>query len=390
MGAPAVMPVISRGVPAFTNDDFSGAFPASNANDTSYGGQHYWRCLTAPTGNTDSGTLTQAVYLAYDLSGVPAGQRGQVVLAWFNDPSTDGYDSSLIGVNYNNVARDYTIDVNPAAGGSLPTTGWVTKATVTSNPYHSRQHVIDMTGNNWIRINVTGVTGSISNNNVALNMDIHDAHLGVQDSWLMLGDSITQRGFDHDDIALGPILAAQINTLKSSYFPCIEDGGLGGFTAADGAAHIATWLSVFPGKYVGLNFGTNDANGGGSLLTNFQANMTTMINAVIAAGKIPVIPTIPWGNTTNLLANVSTLNTVIQGLYTTFPQIVKGPDLYAYFNAHQSEIGSDGIHPTDPFLSTGNGYVDYRSQWAAALVANVYAAKIHAMFPRHRRGFLFN
>src|SRR5438046_4132466 len=97
--------------------------------------------------------------------------------------------------------------------------------------------------------------------------------------------------------------------------------------------------------------------------------MTTIINAVIGAGKIPVIPKIPWGGTSGLLANVSTLNAIITGLYTSFPSIIHGPDLYAYFNADHSLISGDNIHPTDPA-----GYTGYRAQWASALFANLYKA----------------
>src|SRR5579885_3137442 len=115
MAIPTPMPVISRGVPAWTNDDFSGAFPASNACNSSYGGQNYWRCLTTPTSNANSGTLTQAVYLAYDLSGVPSSQRQNVVVVWYNDPSTDPYNSALLVVNYFNTPCTYTIDTNTGA-----------------------------------------------------------------------------------------------------------------------------------------------------------------------------------------------------------------------------------------------------------------------------------
>src|SRR6266567_5712112 len=138
------MPVISRNVPAYTNDDFSGAFPASFANNATYGGTNYWRCAQTPTANANSGTLIAPVYLAYDLSGVPAVQRGQVVLVWYDDtPGEGAYDPGLIANSYINQARDYTIDVNPAAGGTLPTSGCVTKATVAGSTYHSRRLVID-------------------------------------------------------------------------------------------------------------------------------------------------------------------------------------------------------------------------------------------------------
>jgi len=367
----APMPLISRGVPAYTNDDFSGAFPASQANDSTYG--NYWRCLTAPTGNTDSGTLTQAVYLAYDLSGVSS--LTTAVVVWYNDPSTGAYDPTLISNNSYNVPAAYTIDANSAAGGSLPSSGWITLATVTGNVYHSRQHSVNLTGYKWVRIRITAINGSVSNNNVQINMDVHKAN-GLADDWIFYGDSIAQQGFLHTDTTL----PAQINAQVSN-FPLMEDGGIGGFTAVEGAANIATWLALFPGKYVGLLYGTNDANQGGTYVTNFISNMTTMINAVIGAGKTVVLPkTICWGNTTNLLANAPTINTKILTLKASFPSIILGPDLYAYFSTHQSLIDVDNIHPTLPA-----GYVAYQNLWLNFFLNSLYKAVVGSPYIREMR-----
>jgi hypothetical protein len=381
---PAAMPVISRACPAFTNDDFSGAFPATLANNASYG--DYWRCLTAPVGGTDSGTLTAPVYLAYDLSSVAVGQRGEVVLAWYNDPSTGAYNPGLISNNYYNVPRDYTIDINSAAGGSLPGSGWSTVATVTGNVYHSRQHAINLSGANWVRITVTGINGSISNNNVQINMDIHSAAAGNQDNFVFYGDSITQRGLDHSNLSLGSAgtLPYLIQAGAAAHFPICECGGIGGYLSTDGATNIGTWLPLFTGKFVGLLYGTNDANNaaaGDPLFgPNFSAKMGQMIDAVIAAGKVPVLPrTIPWGKTTNIQANGPEINVRLATLFATYPSAVAGPDLWSYFQSNQSLINAADVHPTDP-----DGYVGYRQRWASALIANLYTNSRQLVIQRRR------
>lgn len=386
MAIPPAMPVISRDVPAFTNDDFSGDFPASHANNSVYGGSNYWRCETAPASG-DSGALTQDVYLAYDLSGVPSAQRQNVVLVWYNDPSTDPYDSTIEGTNYNNSPQAYTIDTNTAAGGSLPGSGWTTQVTVTSETRHSRQHAFNLNGANWLRINVTAINGSVSNNNCAINMDVHDASAGNLDNWIFFGDSITQRGFDHDDGFIPGTLPAQINAKIATNFPLMEDGGLGGYKASDIVAnnYLATWLPLFSGKYVGLNYGTNDADAGGAPVTNFLSNMTSLVNQVIGAGKVPVIhKTIPWGSTTGITANGPLINAALATLFGNFPQIIQGPDLWTYFEANQSLISADGIHPTDPAAGTGNGYIAYRQLWADTLIANVYSQSFIGRNGNHR------
>ena len=176
---PAPMRVISRGVPAFTNDSCGGSYPAKNANDSDYA-SYWWSCTGSPS-------TTSAKRLALDLSSVPVTQRGKVLVSWYNDPITSEYDHTVDqSVGYN-IPQDYTIEVNATPGGTSPASNWVTKATVTANTYSSRQHVIDMTGYNWLRLRVTASDGSPGNSDVAINMDVQDASAGAQDSWIFYG-----------------------------------------------------------------------------------------------------------------------------------------------------------------------------------------------------------
>jgi lysophospholipase L1-like esterase len=343
------MPVISRSKPAFAS---SAQQPAGHANDASY--STYWHS-------------TGPAWLAYDLSSVPAASRGQVVVAWYNDPITSPYDHTVVQeIGYNNLGS-YTIQVNPAAGGGQPpTSGWVTLATVTNNRYHSRQHLVDMTGDNWIRIDVTAIDGSTGNRDAVINLDVQDASAGPQDSWIFYGDSITQDGMPHEPVSgSGPNFSQLINSARPAYFPAYEDGGIGGLISADGASHMSTWISLFPGRYAGLAYGTNDANGCMSP-TAFYNNYVTMVQAVLDAGKVPVVPTIPWARAQDVQTCGPGLNAKIQQIYTNYPQVVHGPDLWDFFFTHQNLISGDGLHPS------AAGYVAYRQQWADTMVANVY------------------
>lgn len=354
----AAEPLISQGVPAYTSDDCFGSKPASLANDNDY--SSYWRsCNAEPSVGTP-------VTLTYDLSGVSAAQRNHVVVVWYNDTVSGPYDPTLISNNSYNTPGDYTLQANAAAGGTQPSTGWVMLTTVTGNHYHSRQQALDLTGYKWIRLSVTASFGSTLNQDVAVNMDVHNISADNLDNWIFFGDSITQAAFLHLS-DYGNTFGQQINAFNTSYYPIDESGGVGGFTAADGAANIATWLATSPAHFVTLNYGTNDANNGGAYLTSFKDNMKTMIDAAIAAGRTVIIPLIPWGGTANLQANVPTLNAVIEQLYTEYPQIVPGPDLYSYFSAHQGLISGDNIHPTTA------GYTAYRTQWVDAMETAVYS-----------------
>ena len=115
----------------------------------------------------------------------------------------------------------------------------------------------------------------------------------------------------------------------------------------------------------GLAYGTNDANGCMSP-TAFYNNYVTMVQAVINAGKVPIVPTIPWARTADVQNCGPGLNAKIQQLYANFPQVVHGPDLWQFFITHQNLISGDNLHPSEA------GYVAYRQQWADAMVANVY------------------
>jgi lysophospholipase L1-like esterase len=345
---PAPMPLISRGVPVFASSQI---YAASNANDGDY--STYWR-----------GSIPG--WIAYDLSKVPAAQRGRVIVAWYNDPATSPYDHTIVGEVAYNSLRDYTVQANAAPGGtSAPSAGWVTLATVTGNHYHSRTHLVDMTGYTWIRLNITAGDGSSGNSDASFNLDVHDASQGAQDSWIFYGDSITEDGMHHEPINGTGNFSQLVNAARPGTYPAYEDGGTYGLVSADGAQRIATWLSTFPGRYVALSFGTNDANGCGDT-TSFYNNYVTMVQAVLSAGKVPVVPTIPASKTANVQSCGPAFNAKIQALYTAFPQIVKGPDLWTFFKNNPSLIGSDNLHPS------AAGYAAYRQQWANAMLANVY------------------
>ena len=212
-------------------------------------------------------------------------------------------------------------------------------------------------------MHVTASDGSNLNRDVALNMDVHDASAGVEDDWIFYGDSITAAAMAQTHRGAGTF-AQQIDAM-TKHFPIQENGGIPSLTSRDGVNHIRQWLGLFPGTYVALSYGTNDA-GWGIPPQDFYNNYVGMVRAVLQAGKIPVIPTIPWGRTANIQKNGPGLNAKIDELYRTFPQVIRGPDLWAYFAQHPSLISSDGIHPTD------EGFAAYRRQWVEDVVSKIY------------------
>lgn len=338
-------PVINRNCPAY-----SGANPAtaSAGND-----EHYFSFWF---GNTPD-------YLAYDLSDVPPEQRKQVIAVWYN---TSSYDVIGNYVSRNMEPSDYTIELNAAAGGEYPADGWIVAETVTDNTHGSRQHVVDMEGYNWIRMNISRADGK-EGGNVSINFDIHSASEGISDSWIIYGDSITAGGMNN---CYGKGFASYINELDERYFPVQENGGIGGLRSGDGRDNIDRWLSVFPGKYVGIAYGTNDAWGGGVDPEVYCENTRYMIDAVLEAGKVPIIPTIPYASNPDVGNNLPEYNDKIRQLYEEYgDRIVKGPDLEAFFKENADTcLSGDGVHPNE------EGYDNLRRIWAETMYENVYTS----------------
>jgi lysophospholipase L1-like esterase len=342
VAAPATMPLISRNVPCFASSDY----PAS-ANDNSYSTS--WRA-TIPG------------WITYDLSAVPVAQRGQVVLVWY-DTDTYDYDHTPKSSYYVGIPKNYTIEGNAAAGGSsAPTSGWVALATVTGNIYHSRQTVVNLTGYNWIRLNISTLETQ-GGSNTCINVDVHDAGLGVQDDWIFYGDSITAGGMA---VSGTNTFGQMINAAKPGYYPIGECGGIGGIFSWHGAQYINGWLAAFPGKYVGIAYGTNDAWGNQTGAAAYYTNIETIVKAVLAAGKVPIVSKIPFSTNADVANNVPSYNAQIDALYTAYPQVVKGPDFWTYFKNNPSLLGSDGVHPSDA------GYIALRQQWANTALTAIY------------------
>ena len=355
--APAAMPLISQGVPAYASDNSSQAGLANNSNyDDS------WRSNRTPSSS-------QPAWLAYDLS---SKTLGQVVVTWYSS----NYDYNYVlrsGTPYN-LFKDYTIQVNSAAGGSVPSSGWVTKVTVSGNEYHSRTATLDLTGYKWIRLNCTAIAGSTSNYDASGNMDVFDARNGAQDTWLFLGDSITAGGM----VQSGTTFAQSVRSGNSAYYPSQENGGMAGWKTGDMSARLSQFLGVAPAHYVTLSLGTNDVNtyaGDTTSVNTAYNNLVTMANAVIAAGRVPVIPHVPWARNASIQSNAPTLNAKIDALCASNSNIILGPDLYGYFNSNQSLISSDNLHPTTA------GFQSYRNYWAQWALSKIYSASSSGSTP---------
>jgi hypothetical protein len=351
---PTPMPVISRDVPAFASADADGSYPARLANDLDFSSD--WRSGEVPA------------WLAYDLSGSAESARGRVVVVYYN--GTPGYDHGVTGTASYSNAGSYTIEASAAPGGDLPPEdSWEVLVTVRGNTAHSRQHVVDLGGRAWIRINVTVSDGSRGNEDVALAFDVHDASQGVCDDWIFFGDGLTESALDtYGDTGNLP-LAPRVQAEFPDRFPLMEGAGSRLITADEARNAMlgdGGWLSLFPGRYVVLAYGWEDAREGTSP-PSFYNYLRDLVVAVIAAGKVPVIPLIASSEDSAHREDILLLNAQIELLLGDFPEIVRGPDLFA---------ATDG---QAEFMPDSEGLLDdaatalIRASWLAALRDNVYA-----------------
>ena len=347
---PAPMPMISRGLPTYSNHV---ATPASSAVDADY--STVWRTGHNPAADDSN-------WLAIDLSSVSIASRTTVYSVWFNEY---GYNYDTSGASSYTLPGDFAIEANAGPGGAQPpATGWTVLASTTGNLLSSGANLLDLAGYNWVRFDCTASAANVAaqNTDTSMQWNLYDAHAG-NDGWKFGGDSITANSMAHQatNDSFDQLVHAKIANV-----PAFEMAGDAGWSAATMLSHIDDFLSNFPGLYFGLSLGTNDAPGNDP--ATYGVNMSKIVDKILAAGKVPVVPTIPYtGEPAH--AEIPAYNAVIETLYATYGgKLVRGPDLYSVIYAGRATMFANptDLHPN----ATGNAAI--RQAWADAMITNVY------------------
>ncbi len=338
---PQATPLISRNVPAFASGSAQFREPKlSNDDDPS----EAWAPDKLPC------------WLAYDLSSAPASQRQQVLAVWYAIHA-GGYIFDKVYPDAQSPI-DYTIEINDApGGGSPPVDGWKTVVTQVGNMRSTLQHVVALAGGNWLRMTVTK---SSDPNGLLIDLDVQSAPNGASDSWLFMGDSITHLSTGTHGVMDIPKL---VHDKDPQRWPVIVPAGIGGTNTGSALEALEETLKYYPGRFVVLGYGTNDhmpAVGANGEPIGFA--MEPLIQKVLAAGKIPAIPHMPWAQVPGIQVDGPPINASIDALYEKYPQIYRGPDLWKAFTDRTDLIPAGDVHPNEA------GMAFWRQQWATAIL----------------------
>lgn len=223
---------------------------------------------------------------------------------------------------------------------------WTTVVTVTGNTFTTREHLIDFTGYSWVKLIMDTVTGGRID-----ELDVWDASGGTENTFAFVGDSLTVRGTSREYFLGGGKLPSFQQDFETNrgFYPLMVSLGVTGRDAAGLASDISTMLSTYPDvKYWLIGMGTNNGAGMPSQLATFISSMTTTINAIVAAGRVPILGRVPYTDAAGYGGNTSPLP-ALNGLK------------YLNDNGINALVASLGVRPGADLFQP---FYDNRTAWA--------------------------
>ena len=292
-------------------------------------------------------TPAKPSWVAIDVGAGPS----RLLLSWTSSGNHDYTDRKY------GAPVDYRIETSADSTDGEDGT-WRGVASVTDNPVRTRAHAFDFAGQRWVRLVVTRLSPDVFEWGLYLDeVDLHDLSRGGGDQWVFFGDSIVSGVFDRAP-EHQPSFAEAIARRHPGYFPAVVSAGFGRLHHSDAVERIDLVLALNPdATMVALCFGSNDWDPAA-----FRRDLLAVIRKVRAAGKVPIVPRIPF-RTDAKEDFAARLNAVVDAV-TREQRLLPGPDLHAWFRAHPERL-MDGLHP-DPA-----GAVEMIRLWVEA-VAPLY------------------
>jgi hypothetical protein len=302
--------------------------------------------------------------------GFVSGQSAVTLKTALSSNCTTAISITIWGNGYYSAAASFTLRTNTGAGGgSAPA---VASDEIiysqTGLQYTNYQTMISTAGSNpqhWIRMLETAANGSVSNTDIQGNFNLWDCTYGMCDGWFFLGDSITANWGS----SIGPrvtayasadafenMCAANGGRYAGGYFPPYVCGGQPIWTLSNYLQILPQTMQRYPGRYVYIALGTNDAAAyPGLTVAGFKALYTQFVYTVLAAGKIPVVPTIPFTGNAQYTAGIAAFNPVITGTIWNIPGVIAGPDMYTLLSNHQAASASPWFTNAGDLHPNGSG-----------------------------------
>jgi len=176
---------------------------------------------------------------------------------------------------------------------------------------------------------------------------------------VVFGDSITAQAFVP---AVTPSFADVSLGLRPDRLTTVVNWGASGYSTSIAIKIMGNIVRDHPeAGIVGIAFGTNDAYNNSISAATYEANLSAMVDTAKAAGKIVMIPTIPYSPKAEL-SGLPAFNAAIANVIAA-KNCLAGPDLYQWFLSNPSEIGPDSIHPN------ATGQASINRLWAQAVSA---------------------
>jgi acyl-CoA thioesterase-1 len=289
---------------------------------------------------------------------IEVGEGPERLLLVWTDPGWTPYNVLTGGA-----PTEYRIETSSDSSDGVDGT-WDEAVPDTTNAVRSRGHVFDFAGKSWVRLVVTGVGEGMTAARVD-EIAVHDvsaagADAKPSDTWIFLGDSITQGGLQRE---FGVNTVDQkVHEALPDYYPALINAGIGGELTTGGLARLdALFEANLDFFHVGILYGTNDSWGNKDpAATHFGDQLSELVQRVLDSGRVPFVATIPFSTTAH--DTLPAYNAVIASVVAD-RGLPCGPDFYAWFRDHPEDLSSDGVHPNS------QGYRSMNLLWAEAMQA---------------------
>ena len=246
------------------------------------------------------------------------------------------------------------------------------------NLYTTREHSIDFAGQRYLRfvpLKYFSTLGGIDQTAVS-ELSVHDATKGLNDTWIFVGGKNYRATFLRQPNLAGTGLTQNfadfVHAAHPAYSPYLITGAEFFFDVQGEADRIETLLDINPDvQHWAINFGTYEVEG--MPVAQFRAALETIVKAVKARGKDPLLATVPYiggSHPTDLTA----YNAAIASLVSTHG-LHAAPDLYTYFRDHPTELcdaNADHCEGVDDTNFDERGAESVNRLWAQA-VSDLYA-----------------